>query len=130
MTERYPDVSAGCTYVKFPDARGRRGQKETPVAADEDPPRISVIDLATAITKKDANHAAQDVGYVKDRHPEVTQILGDFKFRKDQQKHEAIMHGATMQLPFRDRRCSAPLALEFLTTHKIIPQQSIEGAAR
>ncbi len=49
MTERYPDVSAGCTYVKFPDARGQRGQKETPVAADEDPPRISVIDLATAI---------------------------------------------------------------------------------
>ncbi len=27
---------------------------------DEVPPRISVIDLATAITKKDANHAAQD----------------------------------------------------------------------
>ena len=22
---------------------------------------------------------AQDVGYVKDRHPEVTQILGDFR---------------------------------------------------
>ena len=49
--------------------------------ADEEPPRISVIDLATALTKKDANHAAQDVSYVKDRHPEVTQILGDFKFR-------------------------------------------------
>ena len=48
---------------------------------DEEPTRISVIDLATAITKKDANHAAQDVGYVKDRHPEVTQILGDIKFR-------------------------------------------------
>ena len=47
---------------------------------DEVPPRISVIDLATAITQKDANHAAQDVAYVKERHPEVTQILGDFKF--------------------------------------------------
>ena len=35
---------------------------------DEKPPRISFIDLAAAI----ANHAAQDVGYVKDRHPEVT----------------------------------------------------------
>ena len=44
------------------------------------PPRISVIDLATAITQKDANHAAQDVAYVKERHPEVTRILGDFKF--------------------------------------------------
>ena len=48
---------------------------------DEVPPRISVIDLAAAITKKNANHAAQDVAYVKERHPEVTQILGDFKFR-------------------------------------------------
>ena len=45
------------------------------------PPRISVIDLATAITKKDANHAAQDVGCVKDRHAEVTQIVGDIEFR-------------------------------------------------
>ena len=57
---------------------------------DEVPPRISVIDLATAITKKDANHAAQDVGYVKDRHPEVTQILGDFKFRGKGQKHTPV----------------------------------------
>ena len=32
MIDRYPDVSAGCTYVKFPDARGRKGQKESPVA--------------------------------------------------------------------------------------------------
>ena len=49
---------------------------------DEVPPRISVIDLAAAITEKDANHAAQDVAYVKERHPEVTQIVGDFKFRR------------------------------------------------
>ena len=45
---------------------------------DEKPPRISLIDLAAAITKKDANHAAQDVGYVRDCLPEVTLILGDF----------------------------------------------------
>ncbi len=31
MTERYPDVSANCTDVKFPDSRGRRGQRDTPV---------------------------------------------------------------------------------------------------
>ena len=48
---------------------------------DEEPPRLSAIDLATAITRKDANHAAQDLGFVKERYPEVTQILGDFKFR-------------------------------------------------
>jgi hypothetical protein len=31
VSERYPDVSAKCTDVKFPDARGRRGQRNTPV---------------------------------------------------------------------------------------------------
>ena len=73
---------------------------------DEVPPRISVIDLATAITKKDANHAAQDVGYVKERHPEVTQILGDFKFRGQGQKKTPVtnLRGAielTFLLPGR-----------------------------
>ena len=48
---------------------------------DEVPPRVSVVDLATTITGKDANHAAQDVVYAKERHPEITQILGDFKLR-------------------------------------------------
>ena len=48
---------------------------------DEVPPRISVIDLATAITMKGANQAAEQVSYVKKRHPEVTEIFGGFKFR-------------------------------------------------
>ena len=48
---------------------------------DEEPPRISVIDLATAITMKGANQAAEQVSYVKKRHPEATEIFGDFKFR-------------------------------------------------
>ena len=56
---------------------------------DEAPPRISVIDLATAIAKEDANHTAQAVGYVKDPHPEVTQIPGDFTFRGQGQKKNA-----------------------------------------
>ena len=59
---------------------------------DEKPPRISLIDLAAATTKKDANHAAQDVGHVKDRHAEVAQILGDFKFR-GQGKYDESQHG-------------------------------------
>ena len=29
LIERYPDVKANCFDVKFPDARGRRGQKAT-----------------------------------------------------------------------------------------------------
>ena len=47
---------------------------------DESPPRISVIDVAVVITGKDANNAARAVGVVKDRYPEVTQNLSDFKF--------------------------------------------------
>ena len=36
------------------------------------------------------NHAAQDVAYVKERHPEVTRILGDFKFRGQGQKKTPV----------------------------------------
>ena len=57
---------------------------------DEVPPRISVIDLAAAITQKDANQAAEQVAYVKKRHPEVTEILGDFKFRGQGQKRTDV----------------------------------------
>ena len=31
MSKKYPDVSAKCTDVKFPDARGRQGQRKTKV---------------------------------------------------------------------------------------------------
>ena len=90
---------------------------------DEEPPRISVIDLATAITKKDNNHAAHDVGYVKDRHPEVTQNLGDFKFRGQGQKQTPVtnLRGAvelTFLLPGRHaalvRRQAAELLCRYL----------------
>ena len=57
---------------------------------EEEPPRISVIDLATAIAKKEANHASQDVGYMTDRHPEITQILGDFKLRGQGEKKTPV----------------------------------------
>ena len=65
--------------------------------------RISVIDLAAAITKKDANQAAEQVAYVKKRHPEVTV---DFKFRGQGQKKTAVadLRGAvelTFLLPGR-----------------------------
>ena len=55
-----------------------------------EPPRISVIDLAAAITKKDASQAAEQVAYVKERHPEVTEIFGDFKFRGQGQKKTPV----------------------------------------
>ena len=42
----------------------------------ETPPRISVIDVATLVTGKDARKAAQDVGFLKTRYPEVAQNLG------------------------------------------------------
>ena len=57
---------------------------------DEEPPRISVIDLAAAITMKGPNQAAEQVAYVKSRHPEVTEIFGDFKFRGQGQKKTAV----------------------------------------
>ena len=32
LVAQYSDVDAHCTLVKFPDSRGRKGQKDTPVA--------------------------------------------------------------------------------------------------
>ena len=30
LVAQYPDVDSHCVHVKFPDSRGRRGQKDTP----------------------------------------------------------------------------------------------------
>ena len=49
-----------------------------------------MIDLAAAITKKDACQAAEQVAYVKKRHPEVSEIFGDFKFRGQEQKKTPV----------------------------------------
>ena len=90
---------------------------------NEVPPRISVIDLAAAITMKDANQAAEQVAYVKRRHPEVTDIFGDFKFPGRGQKSTAVaeLRGAvelTFLLPERlaaqVRRQAAELLVRYL----------------
>ena len=39
---------------------------------------------------KGANQATEQVSYVKKRHPEVTEIFGDFKFRGQGQKKTAV----------------------------------------
>ena len=46
---------------------------------DETPPRISVIDVVIVITGKNARNAARDVGFLKERYPDVTQKLSDVK---------------------------------------------------
>ena len=50
----------------------------------------SVIDVAALITGKDANNAARDVAFVKDRHPEVIQKLSDFRFPGQGQRKTAV----------------------------------------
>ena len=47
---------------------------------DETPPRISVSDVATAITCKHVRNAAGDVLFVQEKHPEVFQQLSHFRF--------------------------------------------------
>jgi hypothetical protein len=84
---------------------------------DEEPPRISVIDLAAAITMKGANQAAEQVAYVKSRHPEVTEIFGDFKFRGQGQTNTVVadLRGAvelTFLLPGRHAARVLPLLAE------------------
>ena len=51
------------------------------------------IDLAAAITKKNVCQAAEQVAYVKKRHPEVTEFFGDFgdfEFRGQGQKKTPV----------------------------------------
>ena len=57
---------------------------------EEERPRISVIDVATLVTGKDARKAAQDVGFVKNRDPEVAQNLGLFKFSGRAQRNTPV----------------------------------------
>ena len=59
---------------------------------DEVPPRISVVDLATAIIEKDTSLAAQDVAYVKERHPEVNRILSDCTFKEVEQTNHCLLY--------------------------------------
>ena len=47
---------------------------------NDTPPRVSVIDVAVAITGKDARKAAQDVVFVKERYPDVAASIGLARF--------------------------------------------------
>ena len=57
---------------------------------DEAPPRLSVIDVAILVTGKDARKTAQDIGYVKERFPEVAQNLGLYKFPGRRQRDTPV----------------------------------------
>ena len=46
----------------------------------ETPPRISVIDVAAAITGKHVRNAARNVLFVQEKNPEVFQRLSHFSF--------------------------------------------------
>jgi hypothetical protein len=90
---------------------------------EETPPRISVIDVAILVTGKDARKTAQDVGYVKERYPEVAQNLGLFKFpgRRQRETPVANIRGAVelvLLLPghhaARIRRQAASLLVRYL----------------
>ena len=86
---------------------------------EEERPRISVIDVATLVTGKDARKAAQDVGFVKNRYPEVAQNLGLFKFsgRAKQNTPVATCRGVVelvMLLPGRHAALVRKQACELL----------------
>ena len=42
LVTQYPDVESNCIHVKFPDIRGRKGQKDTPAACVK-----GVVEIAT-----------------------------------------------------------------------------------
>jgi len=57
---------------------------------EEEPPRVSVIDVATLVTGKDARKTAQDIGFVRERYPEVFQTLGLYKFAGRRQRDTPV----------------------------------------
>jgi len=79
MTDIHQQLS---TLLGYPVKRIR--------VTEEVPRRISVIDLLTAITRKDGNHAAEDLGFVKKKYPDVTENFGDFKFRGQGQRKTPV----------------------------------------
>ena len=65
---------------------------------DETPPRISVIDVVIVITGKNASNAARDVGFLKERYPDVIQKLSHVKL-VDSPGHKTQHHPRTTQDP-------------------------------
>lgn len=57
---------------------------------DEIPPRISIIDVITAITEKSARHAAEQLGRLVGRYPEVAANCGLLKFPGRRQRDTAV----------------------------------------
>jgi hypothetical protein len=54
---------------------------------DEDPPRISIIDVIAAVTGKDKNHAAEDLRRLAARHPDINANCVNVKFRDSRGRH-------------------------------------------
>ena len=73
---------------------------------DENPPRISIIDVIATISGKDKNHAAEDLRRISTGHPEVNAICVDFKFPGRGQRDTPVTDAngiveITMQLVYK-----------------------------
>ncbi len=53
---------------------------------------------------KDANQAAEQVADVTKRHPEVTEMFGDFKFRGQEQKKTAVAEACSRDSIYNKKR--------------------------
>ena len=56
----------------------------------ETPPRVSVIDVAVAITGHGADYSSQAVRNVCDQYPEVREKITDYKFKGRRQRNTPI----------------------------------------
>ena len=65
---------------------------------DETPPRISVIDVVIVITGKNPRNAARDVGFLKERYPDVTQKLSRVIFNVPSCCNLDIMDGIIISI--------------------------------
>ena len=68
---------------------GRRGPHDIR-KTDENPPRISIIDVAVLITGKAARHAAEAIRNTCQSYPEVADRIGHIKFPGRAQKKTPV----------------------------------------
>ena len=89
----------------------------------EQPARVSVIDVASALTGKTFRAASQDAGSLKERYPEFGERVGEYKFPGERQRRTPVCDARgvaelVMLLPGKEasqiRRQAACLLVRFL----------------
>ena len=94
---RYRDEQGALNNIRGPDRRHRHdAQKDlddmrAAGAVGSTPPRVSLIDVAVAITGHDSRYSADAVRNVCEKYPEVSEKIRHLKFRGRGQRNTPVI---------------------------------------